>query len=1275
MPLVRRPFRILCARGALGALGLAAAPLPAAAVRLEVRGESSPAAGVIVRQYRTSAPATHAWAAFVDLCAARISVSATEAPDGLQSTGGWAGDAGVVLATNGDFYRTGPVHVYGLAVGDGVPWPRVQTGVDPAYEGEWFYRDFGFIAFGHDWVDFSHTRWVKNNDAAAVEGYSPGEVVDTAPPGVLSLVSGFPELVTEGRPMRCDDPTSDQCFRDRSDMRARHPRTAMGLTEDRRTFVLLVVDGRTGSSAGMYGTELADTMAQLGAWQAFNLDGGGSSQLWVRGEGYLNDVDGNNSGSGTRSVANHWGIKVAGNPERPAHCVTSAPCAVLPPQGGVIDDAGACFRTFGPAEFWRTEQTAGAEGGGLRWTNAFSGPLPDNWAWWQLHLEEAGRYRVEAKGSAAFGLFDRVTYEILADGEVTTVTVDQGAADAWVPLAELDFAAGGRQHVRVNDNAAGAVAAGRHVVADAIRLVRLDGEPPPPPPEPDAGAPTPDALVRPPADATSAPADALGSNDGPSVGPAADGRTAPAADGRISPESLDGALGAERVNPPDVGSTPGDAPDAGAGLVAVERGVRHDGACSVAGRPRGALPGGVVAMAIAAGLLRRRRRWGALLAALLGATGCVGLEPLSFERDFGAVPAGDALAAGGAGGSPGSGGAGGVPPPARDAGPRPPDADLGPGPGPDAAAPPGDIGFEPPTGGCEAVALETCNGADDDCNGRVDDGPAAEPQPCFEGEQLTGECRLGSRRCTGGRPGTCEGQTLPIAERCNALDDDCNGVIDDGLPAEACYEGPVGSVGVGRCRGGLRSCVGGVPSNCDGQVTPAAETCNGLDDDCNGTVDDGAGDCGCTPGETRACYDGPAETGGVGACRGGEQTCDPGTRTWGACAGQRVPEAEACNGADDDCDGRTDEDLPGDGNPCVGFTGACPVDGVFRCDPIGGDIACRFEPAPVAPESCNGRDDDCDGLVDEDQGLARICEVGVGACHRVGFTVCAPDGGLRCDVEAGPPSAEACNGLDDDCDGRVDEDGCHLYVLSAGQNAWRGFDMGGPDGPYGQGLRIESAMALYNTPQLVVWAAGGHAFLTNPLALEPGPPVWRGHYMAADLGLVDLIDQEVFASWTIPDHWDAPGRDVVDCRPQETFHALVRPRGGGQIRQLSYCADWDAGYRIELTNVNEFGAPELDAEDLTWLLYNRRPDVPTGDCPAGVPLFTGFTVSDPPVVWAASWDWGQRLCEPPEMTMPMADLPILQLPGAPDATRITAWEYLHMPDDAPPSGLYVFLAN
>ncbi|MBI5516831.1 MAG: M23 family metallopeptidase [Deltaproteobacteria bacterium] len=77
---------------------------------------------------------------------------------------------------------------------------------------------------------------------------------------------------------------------------------------------------------------------------------------------------------------------------------------------------------------------------------------------------------------------------------------------------------------------------------------------------------------------------------------------------------------------------------------------------------------------------------------------------------------------------------------------------------------------------------------------------------------------------------------------------------------------------------------------------PSAETCNGRDDDCDGRVDDGL---------SRSCYAGPAGTAGRGVCRAGTETCAGGR--WGACAGQVLPRAEACNRLDDDCDGRVDD--------------------------------------------------------------------------------------------------------------------------------------------------------------------------------------------------------------------------------------------------------------------------------------------------------------------------------------------------------------------------------
>ncbi len=79
------------------------------------------------------------------------------------------------------------------------------------------------------------------------------------------------------------------------------------------------------------------------------------------------------------------------------------------------------------------------------------------------------------------------------------------------------------------------------------------------------------------------------------------------------------------------------------------------------------------------------------------------------------------------------------------------------------------------------------------------------------------------------------------------------------------------------------------------------------------------------------------------------------------------------------------------------------------------------EVKPGALERCNAVDDDCDGQVDEGYGLGASCTAGLGICLRSGRVVCAGDGlASECDAVPGPSSTEACNGLDDDCDGTVD---------------------------------------------------------------------------------------------------------------------------------------------------------------------------------------------------------------------------------------------------------------
>jgi hypothetical protein len=158
---------------------------------------------------------------------------------------------------------------------------------------------------------------------------------------------------------------------------------------------------------------------------------------------------------------------------------------------------------------------------------------------------------------------------------------------------------------------------------------------------------------------------------------------------------------------------------------------------------------------------------------------------------------------------------------------------------------------------------------------------------------------------------------------------------------------------------------------------------------------------------------------GLGECRrtGGLVCTADGTAT--ACDVQPgAPAVEVCNGRDDDCDGNVDEDFDL-GAPCTAGAGACAVDGHRVC---GADGAAACDAVPHAPqvERCNTVDDDCDGHVDEDfPNLGRACDDPADAdvCAR-GLFQCGADGRVACAGDV--PSPERCNYRDDDCDGTPD---------------------------------------------------------------------------------------------------------------------------------------------------------------------------------------------------------------------------------------------------------------
>lgn len=186
--------------------------------------------------------------------------------------------------------------------------------------------------------------------------------------------------------------------------------------------------------------------------------------------------------------------------------VEAEPCYVLPAEGGTIDDAGPCFRQYGPATYWRLVEGAG-HGDSLRWTNAWDGTAPGNWASWNLHLASAGRYTVEVNVVEPYNRSTAVRYRVRHGSEETEVVLDQSRASGWVPLGAFDFAAGGDQAIEVFDNT-GETGEELHITADAVRLTpwvaEVDAGVPVMPPDagtepaadPDGGATEPDVSAR-----------------------------------------------------------------------------------------------------------------------------------------------------------------------------------------------------------------------------------------------------------------------------------------------------------------------------------------------------------------------------------------------------------------------------------------------------------------------------------------------------------------------------------------------------------------------------------------------------------------------------------------------------------------------------------------------------------------------------------------------------------------------------------------------------------
>ena len=317
-----------------------------------------------------------------------------------------------------------------------------------------------------------------------------------------------------------------------------------------------------------------------------------------------------------------------------------------------------------------------------------------------------------------------------------------------------------------------------------------------------------------------------------------------------------------------------------------------------------------------------------------------------------------------------------------------------------------------------------------------------------EGQQFLckGTCKAGSQTCNQeSKWGACEGEVTPASEICgDGLDNNCDGRVDEDCgvlvctlgQTRDCYTSAQGCqrdgdkfVCKGRCQPGKQTCQTGADGKpewapCDDQILPIPELCNNdLDDNCDGEVNEG---CACRVGESRGCT---ADNGCAGI-----QSCQarPSGSEWTQCvASAKAP--ESCDGLDNDCDGKIDN-VEGTSDPltrdcaklCFKGTETC-LEGKFQNCTAEDPIPDGEGEETDATAYCNNRDDDCDGRIDNVKGrdtpILRSCTPSTptfGPCKDNAYQACEAGQWGTC-IAGTPAPAEACNGVDDDCDGTVDE--------------------------------------------------------------------------------------------------------------------------------------------------------------------------------------------------------------------------------------------------------------
>ncbi len=335
-------------------------------------------------------------------------------------------------------------------------------------------------------------------------------------------------------------------------------------------------------------------------------------------------------------------------------------------------------------------------------------------------------------------------------------------------------------------------------------------------------------------------------------------------------------------------------------------------------------------------------------------------------------------------------------------------------------------------------ATEICDNEDDDCDGSVDEGCDNDNDGYCDSGMTKGYALYVSTCSSTGYYATvgddCDDTNAAVSpgdtEICNNIDDDCNGspAIDEGCDDDNdnyCDSGMTkAAVSVSTCTStSSGATVGNDCNDNNSAIYPngAAETCSntGVDNDCDGASNE------LTDGVTTSTA---CATGNYGVCSAGTRYCNGAVLS---CAQTTAAGTESCSnvGTDNDCDNDTSELQTG--SPDIFTTTDCSTGNLGICAAgkrgcTGGALVCN-QTNSIGTETCSdvGTDNDCDGDTTELNNTGThagdACSTGLSGVCSAGTRQCVSNA-VQC-VQTTASSAEVCDGLDNNCNGSVDE-GC-----------------------------------------------------------------------------------------------------------------------------------------------------------------------------------------------------------------------------------------------------------